>query len=213
MKGNLSLTKPTSAPRLADIAKRAQVSIAAVSIALNKGESTRVSAERRKKILRIAEEMGYVPNELARALAERRTRLLGLVVPLRDPIFFNQFIAQALSGIQSTLMRRGYNLLVFSPSGKPGRATRDQILESRFTDGLILINTRSCTSQDVTDTINELKTAGIRFSMINSYYGRAPINYVGVDDAKLGEAAANYLASKGHRKIAFLSGSATLPAP
>ena len=85
-------------------------------------------------------------------------------------------------------------------------------MESRFTDGLILINTRSCTSQDVTDTINELKTAGIRFSMINSYYGRAPINYVGVDDAKLGEAAANYLASKGHRKIAFLSGSATLPA-
>ncbi len=85
-------------------------------------------------------------------------------------------------------------------------------MESRFTDGLILINTRSCTAQDVTDTINELKAAQIRFSMINSYYGRAPINYVGVDDAKLGEAAANYLASKGHRKIAFLSGSATLPA-
>src|SRR6201996_2230476 len=177
MKGNLSLTKPTSAPRLADIAKRAQVSIAAVSIALNKGESTRVSAERRKKILRIAEEMGYVPNELARALAERRTRLLGLVVPLRDPIFFNQFIAQALSGIQSTLMRRGYNLLVFSPSGKPGRATRDQILESRFTDGLIFINTRSCTTRDIAETIQELDAAKIKFTMINSYYGRAPVNY------------------------------------
>jgi DNA-binding LacI/PurR family transcriptional regulator len=212
MKGNFSLTQPTAAPRLADIAKRAQVSIAAVSIALNKGESTRVSAERRKKILRIAEEMGYVPNQLAKALAERRTRLLGLVVPLRDPIFFNQFIAQALSGIQSTLMRRGYNLLVFSPSGKPGRMTRDQILESRFTDGLIFINTRSCTTQDVNDTIDELQRAQIKFSMINSYYGRAPINYVGVDDTAIGHAAAEYLVGQGHRRIAFLSGSPTLPA-
>ncbi|HEY5256537.1 MAG TPA: LacI family DNA-binding transcriptional regulator, partial [Acidobacteriaceae bacterium] len=182
------------------------------SIALNKAESTRVSAERRKKIIQIAEEMGYAPNELARALAERRTRLLGLVVPMRDPIFFNQFIAQALSGIQSTLMQRGYNLLIFSPTGKPGRATRDQMLESRFTDGLIFINTRSCTAQDVDATIDELQRAQVKFAMINSYYGRAPINYVGVDDVSIGVAAAEYLAERGHRRIAFLSGLATLPA-
>ena len=201
-----------AAPKLSDIAKRAGVSTAAVSIALNKGATTRVSEEKRKLIRGIAEELGYYPNELAKALAEQRTRLLGLVVPLRDPIFFNQFIAQALSGIQSTLMRRGYNLLVFSPSGKPGRATRDQILESRFTDGLILINTRSCTMQDVNDTIEELQAAQIKFAMINSYYGKAPINYVGVDDAAIGAAAAEYLVERGHRRIAFLSGSSTLPA-
>jgi DNA-binding LacI/PurR family transcriptional regulator len=201
-----------AAPRLSDIAKRAGVSAAAVSIALNNATTKRVSPEKRKIILKIAEEMGYSPNELAKALAQRRTRLLGLVVPMRDPIFFNQFIAQALSGIQSTLMRRGYNLLIFSPSGKPGRATSDQILESRFTDGLILINTRSCTTQDVNDTIEEMRTAEIKFAMINSYYGKAPINYVGVDDAAIGQAAAEYLVSRGHRRIAFLSGLSTLPA-
>ncbi|MBS1813284.1 MAG: LacI family DNA-binding transcriptional regulator [Acidobacteria bacterium] len=204
--------KLTSTPRLADIAKRAGVSIAAVSIALHKAESTRVSAERRKKIISIAEEMGYSANELARALAERRTRLIGLAVPLRDPIFFNQFIAQALSGIQKTMMRRGYNLLIFSPSGKPGRATRDQILESKFTDGIIFINTRSCTVADVEETIDELQRANIKFSMINSYYGNSPINYAGADDAGIGEAAARYLAERGHKQIAFLSGQRTLPA-
>ncbi|MCU1321812.1 MAG: Transcriptional regulator, LacI family [Acidobacteriaceae bacterium] len=134
------------------------------------------------------------------------------MVPLRDPIFFNQFIAQALSGIQSTLMCRGYNLLVFSPSGNPGWATRDQILAIRFTDGLILINTRSCTTQDVNDTIEELQAAQIKFAMINSYYGKAPINYVGVDDAAIGAAAAEYLVERGHKRIAFLRGSSTLPA-
>ena len=203
--------KSTFVPRLSDIAKRVGVSTAAVSIALNKSESTRVSAATRKKIVRVAAEMGYYPNELAKALAERRTRLLGLVVPLRDPIFFNRFIAQALSGIQSTLMRRGYNLLVFSPSGRPGRATRDQIMESRFTDGLILINTRSCTTKDAEEAIAELQTAQIKFVMINSYYGDASINYVGVDDVAIGTAAAEYLVEHGHTSIAFLSGLSTLP--
>ena len=85
-----------AAPKLSDIAKRVGVSTAAVSLALNKGETTRVGPKKRAEILRAAADMGYYPNELAKALAERRTRLLGLVVPLRDPIFFNQFIAQAL---------------------------------------------------------------------------------------------------------------------
>jgi len=200
-----------SAPKLSDIAKRAGVSVAAVSIALNNKETTRVSPAKRELIRKIAHDLGYSPNELAKALAERRTRLLGLMVPMKDPIFFNQFIAQALSGIQATVMRRGYNLLIYSPSGRPGRATRDQILESRFADGLIFINTRSCTARDINDTIHELDTAKIPFTMINSYYGRAAINYVGVDDTALAEAAVRYLVERGHRKIAFLSGAATLP--
>ena len=200
-----------AAPKLVDIAKRAGVSIAAVSIVLNDRATKRVSASKREEILKIAEELSYAPNELAKALAERRTRLLGLMVPLRDPIFFNHFIAQALSGIQATLMRRGYNLLVYSPSGRPGRATRDQILESRFTDGLIFINTRSCTTRDIAETIQELDAAKIKFTMINSYYGRAPVNYVGVNDAAIGEAAVNYLVDRKHRRIGFLSGSEKLP--
>lgn len=200
-----------SAPKLADIAKRAGVSIAAVSIALNNRDTKRVGAAKREEIQRIAEELSYAPNELAKALAEQKTRLLGLMVPLRDPIFFNHFIAQALSGIQATLMRRGYNLLVYSPSGRPGRSTRDQILESKFTDGLIFINTRSCSTRDVAETVQELNAAQIKFTMINSYYGRAPVNYVGVDDLAIGEAAVHYLLERDHRRIAFLSGSKKLP--
>lgn len=200
-----------SAPKLADIAKRAGVSIAAVSIALNNRDTKRVSVAKREEIQRIAQELSYAPNELAKALAERRTRLIGLMVPLRDPIFFNHFIAQALSGIQATLMRRGYNLLVYSPSGRPGRSTRDQILESKFTDGLIFINTRSCSPRDIVETIHELDAAQIKFTMINSYYGRAPVNYVGVDDPAIGEAAVQYLYKQKHSRIAFLSGSEKLP--
>ena len=200
-----------SAPKLSDIAKCAGVSSAAVSIVLNDTETKRVGPVKRQLILKIAKDLGYTQNVLAKALVERRTRLLGLMVPLRDPIFFNQFIAQALSGIQSTLCSRGYNLLVYSPSGRPGRATRDQILESKFTDGLIFINTRLCSPRDISDTIRELDEAKIKFTMINSYYGRASIDYVGVDDFAIGEAAIFHLLARGHKSIVFLSGSEQLP--
>ena len=200
------------APTLWDVATLAGVSDATVSIALSNKVTTRVSAKKRLEILNIAKKIGYVPNAVAKALAERRTRLLGLMVPLRDPIFSNQFMVQALSGIQSTLMRRGYNLLVYSPSGYPGLATSDRILETKFTDGLIFINTRSCSTSDVNETIRELDAAGIKFAMINSYYGRASINYVGVDDFALGKAAAHHLLDRGHKHFAFLSGFQTQPA-
>ena len=201
-----------NSPTLLDIAKRVGVSTAAVSIALNKGETNRVSAKTRQRILEVAEELSYAPNELARALAENRTRLVGLVAPIGDPIFFHHFIAQALSGIQSTLMRHGYNLLIYSPSGRQGLGVREKIYESKFTDGIIFINTRSCSARTVSETIREFQTANIKFCMMNSYGGREPINYVGVDETAIGAAAADYLVGKGHRRIAFLSGAHVLPA-
>jgi LacI family transcriptional regulator len=201
-----------SAVTLSDIAKRVGVSEAAVSIALSKGETNRVSTKTRQRILKVAEELSYSPNELAKALAENRTRLLGLVVPMRDPIFFNLFIAQTLSGIQGTMMRRGYNLLVYSPSGQRGLGVRANIYESKYTDGIIFINTRSCSAAHVNETLRRLQTTKAKFAMINSYYGRASINYVGVDDAGIARAAAEYLVARGHRRIALFSGSHSLPA-
>lgn len=194
-------------PTLADIAKRVGVSTAAVSIALNNRETNRVGAKTRQRIFKVAEELSYSPNELAKALAENRTRLLGLVVPMRDPIFFNLYIAQTLAGIQSALMRRGYNLLVYSPSSQDKGMPRTKIYESKYTDGIIVVNTRSCSAKTVNQTIRDLQNAKVKFSMINSYYGRAPINYAGVDDAAIATAAVDYLVGKGHRRIAFLSGA------
>jgi DNA-binding LacI/PurR family transcriptional regulator len=48
-----------NSPTLLDIAKRVGVSTAAVSIALNKGETNRVSAKTRQRILEVAEELSY----------------------------------------------------------------------------------------------------------------------------------------------------------
>jgi LacI family transcriptional regulator len=194
-------------PTIRDVANLAKVSVASVSLVINDPATSRVGALKRKEILRVAQQIGYRPNGFAKALLKKQTRILGLVVPLRDPIFLNQFLAEVLSGIQYCMMSRGYHLMIYSNHESSGRIGIDEIRESRFTDGLIVVNTRMCSDADIDETITGLRRGGFPFVMVNSYYGREPINYVGVDDHVIGRMAGEYLVKKGHRRITFLGGS------
>ncbi len=194
-----------------DVANAAKVSIASVSLVMNDPNTPRVGAAKRKQILALAGKLGYSPSGLARALSSGSTRILGLVVPMRDPIFFNNFIAEVLAGIQSCVMERGYHLMIYSHSAKSGRITKSELTQSRFVDGVIVFNTRMCSLQDMKDTIDDLKGAGIPFVMTNCYAGKDQINYVGVDDYEIGSNGAAYLAGRGHARIALISGAARSP--
>jgi DNA-binding LacI/PurR family transcriptional regulator len=198
-------------PTIFDVAKAANVSIAAVSLALSDPKTTRVGPEKRKAILSAAKRLGYTPNVLARGLHRLGTRILGLIVPMRDPIFFNLFIAEVLTGIQQCLIERGYHLIIYSHSDGRGRITSNEVIQSKATDGLIFINTRVCTKRDMRASIRELGQAGIPFVMINGAQEESGINYVGVDERQLGVLAAEFLASQGHRRIGMLSGPRTSP--
>lgn len=194
-------------PTIFDVAREAGVSTAAVSLVLNDPDTNRVGKEKRKHILRIAERIGYTPNILAKGLAKRRTRVIGLVVPMHDPIFFNHFIAGVLAGIQSCLMERGYHLMVYSHTARTGRFTRSLLGTASFVDGILLFNTRMCTDADMNASIHELRAAQMPFVMISGYYGHEPIHSVGVDDREIGYHAGQYLAGRGHRQVTMLMGS------
>lgn len=198
-------------PTIYDIAKAAKVSIAAVSLVMNNPETPRVGAAKRKVILELAAKHGYSPSGLARALSSGSTRIIGLVVPMRDPIFLNNFIAEVLAGIQSCVMERGYHLMIYSHSAKSGRITKGELTQSRFVDGVIVLNTRLCSRQDMKDSIDDLNAARIPFVMTNCYAGDDKINYVGVDDFEVGRRGAEYLAERGHSRIALISGAARSP--
>src|SRR6266545_1399020 len=202
-------------PTIFDVAREAGVSTAAVSLVLNHPHTHRVGAEKRKRILQVARRIGYTPNALAKGLAQRRTRIVGLMVPLRDPIFFNHFIAEVLAGIQSCLIERGYHLMIFSHAARSGKIARRQVAQSSLADGLVFVNTRLCTEADIAATIRELRGAAAPFVMVNAYYGTEAIHYVGVDDRAIGHCAGAYLASRGHARIAFLGAAqrASLAAP
>ncbi|SNS46156.1 transcriptional regulator, LacI family [Granulicella rosea] len=194
-----------------DIAREANVSIASVSLVFNDPETKRVGKETRTRIQRVAKAMGYHPNAAAKALTEGKTRIIGLVIPMREPIFINPFIAEVLAGVQSSLMEHGYHLMIYSHQAATGRLTSMELNQSRQVDGVIIVNTRMCTQADMEDTIRDLKRSKIPFVMVNGYRGRQKLNYVGVDDEEAGFTAADYLLRKGHRRIAIICGQTGSP--
>ena len=97
-------------PTIADIARRAGVTKAAVSFALN-GQPG-VSAATRERILAIAAEIGFEPSSAARALSDGRAGAFGLIIdrPART-LGSETFFMQLISGIQTEMTRDHVTLL------------------------------------------------------------------------------------------------------
>ncbi|MFE1287982.1 LacI family DNA-binding transcriptional regulator [Streptomyces sp. NPDC058751] len=118
---------------MADVARRAGVSVATVSHVLN---ATRpVLPGTRQAVLDAIEELGYTPNALARSLVTSRTRSIGLAVPMSgDPCF-----TEILQGVEARALEHGYGLLVADPRDDPGHERKAvRLLHERRVDGVII---------------------------------------------------------------------------
>jgi len=97
-------------PTIADVAKRAGVTKAAVSFALN--DQPGVSAATRERILAIAAEVGFQPSSAARALSDGRAGAFGLVIDRPARLLgIEPYFMQLLSGIQAELSGNHVTLL------------------------------------------------------------------------------------------------------
>ncbi len=90
-----------------DIAKKAEVSIATVSRAFSEAKNS-VKPETREKIYKIAEELNYSPNAIARSLASNTTKTIGVVLPEIQGEFFTGII----QGIDEIAFSEGYHMIV-----------------------------------------------------------------------------------------------------
>ena len=90
-----------------DVARHAGVSQATVSLVLGGNPRARVAAATRERVLKAADELGYRPNILARALVRGRSYALGVVVPdLSSPFFL-----EVVTGVQRVASEAGYAVL------------------------------------------------------------------------------------------------------
>ena len=123
--------------RLKDIAERTGYGTNTVSLALR--GSTRISAAAREKIAKVAEELDYVPNHIAKSLVSRRSHTVGLILhEITNPI-----LTTAAERIQRTLAARGYGVLFASSNGSLEEEMRAiEMFRARMVDGLLIYPVR-----------------------------------------------------------------------
>ena len=130
---------PRRRPTIVDVARRAGVSAAAVSFAVN--DRPGVSSGTRERILAAARELGWQPSASARALTEARTRAVGLVLArsaaqLEGDSFFVRF----LFGIERALTAADYALLLQIVPGEASTAlpAYERLAAAGRVDGFLL---------------------------------------------------------------------------
>ncbi|MFY2824188.1 LacI family DNA-binding transcriptional regulator [Ruegeria sp. MALMAid1280] len=181
---------------LADVARLAGVSQSAVSRTFTAGGS--VSEKTRSRVMAAAEQLGYRPNPMARAMITGKSRIIGLVVSYLE----NQFYPVALEHLSLSLQERGYHILIFlaDPQGEKVPDMVRSLLDYGV-DGII---TASVTmSNDLTTRCEE---AGIPIVMFNRGQDDPRLSAVTSDNRAGGRAAANFLVAGGHRRLAHIAG-------
>ncbi len=173
-----------------DIAMLAGVSHQAVSAALNGNGSSRVSAVKKEKILKIARELNYVPNAIARKFVGGNTKAIGIVTSM-DPGWNIHLVAE----ICSLLTSQGYNTLA-SHFGTSNYCALNSLLElvSRGVDGVIVLN-----SGNVKELRNGLSVPYVIGSHNN------PEGYdVAVNNETTGYIGTRHLLDHGHSRVMYL---------
>ncbi|GGK98774.1 LacI family DNA-binding transcriptional regulator [Mangrovihabitans endophyticus] len=188
-------------PTIADIAQRAGVSKGAVSYALN-GQPG-VSEATRKRIVAIAQEIGFNPNSAARALSGATAKAVGLTLcrPARI-LSIEPFFMGLISGFEAELAARSYALtlqVVATPENEVEVYRR--WWGERRVDGVFVSDLRD---DDV--RIPVLQTLRLPAVVIGGPGDTGSITQVWSDDAGAVAEAVRYLVALGHRRIARVGG-------
>ncbi|MFV2052140.1 LacI family DNA-binding transcriptional regulator [Aliiroseovarius sp. YM-037] len=178
------------------VAERAGVSQSAVSRVFTPGAS--VSKKTADKVRKVAAELGYRPNVLARSLITGKSRIIGLVVAYLE----NQFYPEAIEKLSNALQAEGYHALVFMASNDSEATQKviDELLDYQV-DGIIAASVGM--SNDLT---TRCEAAGIPIVLFNRQQDDDRLSGVGSDNVAGGRKLAEYLLRGGHQRIGHIAG-------
>ena len=181
---------------LKDIACDAGVGMSTVSYVLSGSGVNKVGKETRKRILASAAKLGYLPNIGARGLSCGRTFMIGVL--LEEQEFASSFYPDILQGLEHVLNGRDYGLLLASYSDRQELESRCSYFLQRRVDGVAAFPAGWLESAAPLQAFQEKGIPVV--TMTRSFPG---IPSVGIDPFAIGETAARYLMSLGHRSIAY----------
>lgn len=191
------MTRPT----MDDVAAEAGVSRALVSLVMR--GSPKVSEQRRRAVLRAAEELGYQPHAMARSLASRTSNIVGVLVSdLR-----NAFFADVVEGMDATAQQAGLELILNTGCRNASRERTALDSLQSFRPGGIILLSPVLPAAAIRETARHYPVVLVSRSSVVP--GIDTVN----DDGETGAGlAVDHLVSLGHRRIVHFDGGAAFTA-
>ena len=175
------------------VAEKAGTSTATVSRVLN-GTSP-VSEMVQVRVRQAVEELGYLPSSAAKSLRLRRSGMLGLVLPsLRNPFF-----PELIESVTTEAASRGYGILIAVSENPTDEVIR--MVRSSTVDGIVLVGATS--GHDAMVAVNEITIPVVAFDRAPA---EMPTTVYSVDNELGAAQITRHLISKGHKRIAHISG-------
>jgi LacI family transcriptional regulator len=182
---------------ITDIAKSASVSYSTVSRALRR--SSVVNEKTRENIIKIAEEMNYIPNSFAEFLKTKKSNLIGIVIPDLS----NPFFSEILKTIVFELKKHNYSLLI-DQSGYEESSEKNIIIEflKKNAEGVIVFPSTEILKFESTITNSQIPAVLIDFKPIENQY----MSSIYVNHGRAVKGVINYMISLNHKDIGFIAG-------
>ncbi|ALB48388.1 LacI family DNA-binding transcriptional regulator [Clostridium beijerinckii] len=182
-----------------EVAKEANVSPSTVSRVIS--DSSQISEETKERVRDAIKRLKYKPNAIARSLANRKSRILGVVLPNEaQDLITNTFFIQAMKGMSKYAQNKRYYITyAFSEDEKAELEYINNFITSNLVDGICLLRARTDDR-----SIKYLKETQFPFVVIGRPEESENLLWVDNDNFQATYNLVNELVKKGHKCISFL---------
>lgn len=157
-----------------------------------------ISDATRRRVLAAMEELNFTPNAVAQGLAGRRTKILGLLLPV-DETKVDPSTAEIIVGAAEAARQEGHHLLLWTEPAAESTSIRE-LLRQGLVDGALVLSVRM---ED--ERVEALRSDDVPVAMIGRTRDPSGLPFVDTDAADVTDLAVRHLAELGHRQIAYVA--------
>jgi len=185
-----------------DLANKLNISVSTVSRALRNAPD--INPKTKEAVLKLANELEYEPNSLAKSLVQKKTFIIGIIVPELD----KQFFATAIRGVQEEAHKRGYNVLIAQSNENYELEVENvkSMLASRL-DGMIMSLSIQTKDFSHLDKIIRREVPLVLFDRTSKNINSSKVEADGSEGAY---SATEHLIEQGYKRIAHIGGPLNL---
>ncbi|HMR93112.1 MAG TPA: LacI family DNA-binding transcriptional regulator [Chitinophagaceae bacterium] len=185
-------------PTIKEIARRLNVSVSTVSRALN--DNPRIGLRTRTAVQQLAKELNYEPNAKAIFFKQKRTYVIGVILPFIREDFFSA----AISGIETAAMQHDYTILFGQSYDNMEQEVRVvEAMKKQRVDGIIISLSKETNSLQHLAALEKYSIPVVYFDRVPRY---APAHKVFCNLYNSTVEMVTWLVKQGHKRIAFVNG-------